>query len=76
MKSAQILAEYWHEPDAYQSAILEEFQWMKRERKVIEKLRNSRHLSVFDAMILKQNSKRMGMQVTFNRAVRLIRHLR
>ena len=76
MKSAQILAEYWDEPDAYQVAILEEFQWMKSERKVIEKLRNSRHLNVFDAMILKQNSKRMGMQVTFNRAVRLIRHLR
>jgi len=32
---------------------------MESERKVIEKLRNSKRLGVFDAMVLKKNSKRM-----------------
>ena len=76
IKSAQILVEHWDDPEGYREAILKEFSWMKSERKVIEKLRNSKRLNIFDAMVLKKNSERMDMQVTFNQAAHLLRHLR
>ncbi len=76
MKSARILVQYWDDPVGYRKAVLKEFRWMKSEREVIEKLRNSRHPGLFDAVVLKNNSRRMGIRVKFNQAIGLLRHLK
>ncbi len=75
MKSAQILVEHWNDPEGYTQAILEEFQWMKPERDVIDKLRMHKKLRIRDAWVLRRNSRRMGMEVALKEAWVLLRHL-
>ena len=48
---------------------------MKSEHKVIEKLIKSKRPGLFDAMVLKKNSKRMGIRVKFNQAIEMLRRL-
>ncbi len=76
MKSAQILLECFDDPDKYAKSILSEFQWMRGERGVIDKLRRKARLGVGDALVLKRNSKRMGMRVGLRNSLTLLRHLK
>jgi flavin-dependent dehydrogenase len=76
MRSAQILADNWEDPEAYENAILQEFTWMKKEREIIDKLVEAKHLGIGDAWVLKKNSKRMGIRIGLNKAATLIKHLR
>ncbi len=75
MRSAQILMAYWNDPEGYQKAILKEFQWMKPERQVIDKLRMHKRLGMNDAWVLRRNSRRMGMKVGLKEAWVLLGHL-
>lgn len=76
MKSVQLLLNHWDDPDQYTEAVLKEFQWMESERRVIDKLRKKKPLGIQDALVLKRNSKRMGMQIHISDAAKLIRRLR
>jgi flavin-dependent dehydrogenase len=76
MRSVRLLLEYWDNPQRYREAILEEFRWMKDERRIIEILRESRRVGIREALVLKRNSKRMGMQVGIREAVALLKNLR
>jgi len=76
MKSAQILLDYWDDPGGYEKAILREFNWMKSERTIIDKLRRNVILSVKDAWVLKKNSRRMRMEVGLKEAIGLLKNLR
>lgn len=75
MRSVRILLDNWDDPQAYSKAILKEFDWMKSERVVIDKLRDSKRLGFRDGLVLKYNSKRMGMQVGIRDAVLLLKNL-
>ncbi len=75
LKSARLLLEWWDDPVGYTRAVLREFGWMKKERAVIDKLRRREKPSLARAWVLKQNSKRMGMQVGLREASILLRHL-
>ena len=64
MRSVRILLDNWDDPEGYTEKILREFSWLDRERKVVDKLAGSRSLSVFDARVLLENSRRrMGMRM-------------
>lgn len=76
MQSVQILLDNWDDPEGYTAGILQEFDWMRKERGVIDKLRNKKHLGIREAWVLKQNSKRMGMRVGIREALDLIHRLR
>jgi len=76
MKSVKILLEHWNDPDGYTAAILKEFEWMNKEREVINKLRTADRLNLKDAWVLKKNARRMGMQVELRDAVVLLKALR
>jgi flavin-dependent dehydrogenase len=76
MKSVQILLDCWKDPAAYQQTILQEFRWMEKERRVIDKLRAKRNLDLKDAWVLKRNSQRMGMRVPLKDAIHLLSNLR
>jgi hypothetical protein len=76
MRSVEILINNWDDPDGYTKAILKEFNWMKRERKVIDKLIRMKYLGINDAWVLKKNSRRMGMQIGFREAKMLMKNLR
>jgi hypothetical protein len=76
MRSVQILMQWWDDPKGYTEAILKEFNWMKDERKVIDKLRGNGPLGMKEAWVLRKNSKRMGMKVGLRDAGMLVRNLR
>jgi flavin-dependent dehydrogenase len=75
MKSVQLLMRHWNDPAGYTQAVLKEFHWMKGERRVLEKLRTGRALGIRDALVLKRNSKRMGMQIKVGDAAKMLRRL-
>jgi flavin-dependent dehydrogenase len=75
MKSVRLLLQNWQNPEAYTKSILKEFQWMEKERQVIDKLLTKRSLGIKDAWVLKKNSRRMGMQVGVKEAIGLLRAL-
>jgi flavin-dependent dehydrogenase len=76
MRSVRILLDNWQNPEAYTNAILQEFGWMKKERRVIERLRRRGHLGISAAWVLKKNSRRMGMAVSLKDALRLLKNLK
>ena len=75
MQSVQLLLESWDDPLKYKEAVLGKFCWMKNERGVIDKLRKAEGMGLRDALVLKKNSKRMGMQVGLREAVALLKNL-
>jgi flavin-dependent dehydrogenase len=75
MRSVNLLIEHWDDPDGYTAALLKEFNWMKAERRVIDKLLRKEKLGLLDAWTLKRNSKRMSMTVKLGQAAALMKHL-
>jgi len=75
MKSVQLLLQNWESPEAYTKSILKEFQWMEKERQVVDKLLAKGGLGIKDAWVLKKNSRRMGMRVGVKEALLLLRAL-
>jgi flavin-dependent dehydrogenase len=76
MKSVQLLLKHWEDPSGYSRAILKEFDWMKTERQVIDKLLASCPLGIKDAWILRKNSKRMALEVGLKQAIKFLKALR
>jgi flavin-dependent dehydrogenase len=75
MRSVEILLNNWDEPRAYSAAILSEFEWMRKERLIIDKLRRAKSPGIGGARVLQRNSKRMGMQVNLINALKLVSRL-
>jgi len=76
MKSVRLLLANWEDPQAYTKAVLKEFDWMARERRVIDKLLTASPLGIKEAWVLRKNSRRMAMQVGLKEAVMFLKALR
>jgi flavin-dependent dehydrogenase len=76
MRSAQLLTDWWDDPEGYATAILQEFSWMGNERRVVDRLIANERLGLRDALILKRNSARMGMGIGLKDALTLLLRLR
>jgi flavin-dependent dehydrogenase len=76
MKSVSLLMENWENPEGYMRSILKEFEWMKNERTVIDKILASTPVGIKDAWVLRKNSKRMGMRVGLKEALKFLKILR
>jgi flavin-dependent dehydrogenase len=75
LKSARLLLDNWDDPDAYQYSILREFLWMKKERSVIDKVIKGRSINLFDARILKNNTRRLGMKLGSYQALKILKSM-
>lgn len=75
LKSVEILLHHWENAEGYTKAILAEFDWMRRERMVVDKLRDGKRLGSGDAWVLKKNSRRTGMHLSIRQAIRILRSL-
>ena len=76
MKSVKILLDHWNDPAGYTAAILKEFEWMNKERQVVNKLKVASRLKLKDAWVLKRNATRMGMEVALKDALVLLNAIR
>lgn len=76
MRSAQILIDYWDDPDAYTEAILEEFSWMTKARKVLDKVIRMNRFELSDARVLKDCLERMGVWIGIQQAATILMRFR
>jgi len=76
MRSVQLLLDSWDDPVRYRNAVLKEFSWMRDERRVVDRVRNAQPLRIRDALVLKNNSRRMDMKVRLKDAMVLLKNLR
>jgi flavin-dependent dehydrogenase len=76
MRSVELLLENWDDALAYTQAVLAEFEWMEDERRLVDTLRAGGSLGLADALVVKRNSRRMGMRVGLREALALLFHLR
>jgi flavin-dependent dehydrogenase len=75
LKSARLLLANWEDVVAYQNEILTEFEWVKKERSVVDKAMQGKRIGLLDAQILKNNTKRLSMNFKLNQALKLLRSL-
>ena len=75
MRSVQLLLNTWDKPQLYREAVLNEFRWMKDERGVVDSLRKAERVGLREALVLRKNSKRMGMRVGLREALAFLKHL-
>jgi flavin-dependent dehydrogenase len=76
MRSAQILMDNWDNPDSYRESILKEFGWIDDERRLIDKLSQRKSFNMGDALIIKNNSKRIGINIGLAQAAIFMKRLR
>ena len=76
MKSVKIFLEHWNDPAGYTATILNEFEWMKKEREVVNKIKAAARINLKDAWVLKRNARRMGMEVELKDALVLLKAIR
>jgi flavin-dependent dehydrogenase len=67
-----VLASY---PDKvkYTHRLLREFEWMYRERRIVDKLIAGRSFTIRDWSAIMTNAKRMGIKLTYSEAVSILR---
>ncbi len=71
MQSAEMLLEHWDDLEGYPDAILKRFDWMRKERKVLDKLVAGRMPSITDARTFIAHGKRVGIEMGPIEALRL-----
>jgi len=76
MKSALLLFRHWDDADGYTRAILKQFDWMKEEQKVLEKLIHRIRLGNGDARALWMNARKRGVKISVAQASLLMMRLR
>jgi flavin-dependent dehydrogenase len=75
MTSAKILLDNWEDPKSYTDSILEEFGWMEKERKIVDKIASGKQPSLTDARVILENARRMGIKINIINALKLARSL-
>ena len=75
LRSARLLLANWEDAEAYQLGILNQFEWMKKERSVVDKSMQGKRIGLSDAQILKNSAKRLGINFTLNQALKILRCL-
>ena len=75
LKSARLMLANWEDAEFYQRAILKEFEWMKKERSVVDKALQGEKIGLFDAQILKNSTKRLSMNLGLFQALRILKNL-
>jgi len=73
MQSAEMLLENWNDLEGYSVAILKRYDWMRKERKVLDKLVGGRMPSITDARTFIAHGKRVGIEMGPIEALRLFR---
>ena len=73
MQTAEMLLEHWDDLDGYAGHVLKRYDWMRKERRTAEKLRDGRTPNLSDALVLKRHSNMVGMEMNTLHILRLFR---
>ena len=75
MQGAKLLYDNWDDLDAYSAAILKKYDWMRKERVVLDKLNDGKMPSIIDAHTFLKHTKRIGMELDVVKAIRLFKKM-
>ncbi len=73
MQTAELLLEYWEDLDGYSKEVLRRYDWMRKERRTAEKLRDGLMPTISDALVFKRHSVMAGMEMNTLNILRLFR---
>ncbi len=73
MRCGELLLECWDDLERYERKVLDEFDWMRKERRALEKLWEGKGLSLRDARTFIRHSKMVGMEISVAQAIDLFR---
>jgi flavin-dependent dehydrogenase len=75
MQCGEILLEHWNDLDRYSESVLEKYDWMRKERKALEKLMAGRIPSLLDVRTMKKHSNMVGIEMKTTHILKLFRNM-
>lgn len=75
MQCAEMLVEHWDDLDGYTEAVLERYDWMRKEREVLDRLRAGKMPSLAGAMVLSRHFRAEGIKLGLLQAIGLFGHV-
>jgi flavin-dependent dehydrogenase len=63
MQTAEMLLENWDDPDRYSEKVLSRYDWMRKERKALEKIMAGKMPFLTDALIMKRHCNMVGVEM-------------
>jgi flavin-dependent dehydrogenase len=74
MQCGEMLLELWDDLDEYQAKVLKRYDWMRKERRVLEKLWAGKKPSITDMGTFIKHSKTVGVEISAAQALDLFLH--
>lgn len=75
MQCGEMLLENWDHLDRYSEKVLERYDWMRKERKGLEKLMEGRSPSLLEAMSMRKHLKSVGVEIKVSHILKFLRNM-
>ena len=75
MQCGEMLLENWDDLDKYAQTVLRRYDWMRKERKALEKLMAGKIPSIFDALTMKRHSRMVGVEMNTGHIFKIFRNM-
>ncbi len=75
MQCGEMLLENWDDLDRYAETVLRRYDWMRKERRALEKLMAGRIPSIFDALTMKRHSNMVGVEMRTSHIFKIFRNM-
>lgn len=75
MQCGEMLLENWDDLDRYSERVLKRYDWMRKERKGLEKLMEGRTPSLLESMSMRKHFKTVGIEIKVSHILRLLRNM-
>ncbi len=73
MQCAEMLLKHWNDLDHYAETVLNDFDWMRREREALEKMVQGKVPSLLDIRVFTTHSERVGIEIGPVQALQLFK---
>jgi flavin-dependent dehydrogenase len=75
MQCGEMLLENWDDLERYSEQVLKRYDWMRKERKGLEKLMEGRTPSLPEALTMRGHLKSVGVEIKTGQIIRLLRNM-
>ena len=75
MQCGEMLMENWDDLDRYSETVLKRYDWMRKERKGLERLMEGRTPSLPEALTMRGHLKSVGVEIKTGQIIRLLRNM-
>ncbi|MHC1710029.1 MAG: NAD(P)/FAD-dependent oxidoreductase [Methanomassiliicoccales archaeon] len=75
MQCGEMLLEDWDDPDRYSERVLKRYDWMRSERKGLEKLMEGRTPSLLESMSMRKHLRSVGVEIKGSHILKFLRNM-